>query len=159
MLAGGTLFALLALLAVVSAILAGSPLLLVNAIIPAAVAALFFVVAFRQRISLDRKGFRVEGFGNAGRTVKWADVQRLELTDANKWRLGPRLIVKNGRALPVPAQWRLEDASRLPESVLAWSRWARIEVVGERVTGRRWPLVALVGAGVLAGLLVALGGG
>jgi hypothetical protein len=157
MLAAGTLFALLSLLAVVSALVAGSPVLLINAVIPGAVATLFFLIALRQRIRLDRKGVRIEGLGSAGRTIKWADVQRLELTDASKWRLGPRLVVKSGRALPVPAQWRIEDSSRLPESVLAWSRWARIEVVGERLTGRRWPIFALIGAGVLSGLLVALG--
>lgn len=149
-------FALLAVLAVASAFVAGQLILLVNAVIPAAVSALFFAVALRQSISLDRHGVSIHGFGNAGRSVRWRDVERLELTDASRWRLGPRLIIKNGRALPVPAQWRLEDRTRLPEAVLRWSRWARIDVIGERVTGRRWPLIVLVIAGALGGLLVAL---
>ena len=154
MLLAAGLFALLAVLAVVSALVAGQLVLLLNAVVPALVSALFFAIALRQSIELDRKGVQIHGFGSAGRTVRWTDVDRLELTDASKWRLGPRLIVKGGRALPVPAGWRLEDGTRLPEAVRDWSRWARVSIVGDRVTGRRWPLLALLVLGALMGFLV-----
>lgn len=156
MLAAAGAFAALAVLAVASAIVSGQLIALFNAVVPAVVAVLFTMIALKQSIKVDRRGVTVQGFGNAGRTIRWADVKRLELTDASRWRMGPRLVVKNERALPLPPQWRMPDKTRLSEAVLGWSRWSRIEVVGERVTGRRWPMFALLLAGALAALIVAL---
>lgn len=148
-------FAVLAAVAIATAVVVGQLLLIINGLIPALVSALFIAVATRQSISLDRTGVRVKGFGSAGRTVSWSDFERLELTDAGRFRMSPRLVLSSGRGLPMPAAWRVEGGRRLPEAALDWSRWARLDVVGERVTGRRWPLIALVGAGGLLGLLVA----
>lgn len=156
MLAGGGFFALLAMLAVISAIASGQLLFMLNGLVPALVSALFILVATRQSIRLDRKGVSVKGFGSAGRTVRWPDVDRLELTDASRWRLGPRLILSNGRGLPMPAGWRLEDDRRLPDAAVDWSRWAKIEIVGERTSGRRWPLVFMLVLGAATALLVAV---
>lgn len=158
MLLMATAFGLVAVLAAVTAVVAGALAMLVNAVIAGAIAALFAIVAVRQRIVLDRNGVVVRGFGSMGRRIRWKDVERLELTDASRWRLGPRLVIKGGRSLPVPAQWRLEDKTRLPVAVLAWSRWARIHVVGERVTGRRWPIIALVAAGAVSGMVATAAG-
>lgn len=159
MLAAAALFALLAILAVVSALVTGQLFAMLNGVVPAAVSALFAAIALRQSIHLDRKGVRVEGFGNRGRIIKWTDVEQFELTDASRWRLGPRLVVKGGRALPVPAGWRLEDGTRLPEATRDWSRWAKVKIVGERLTGRRWPLLVMLVLGAAMGLLLAFGRG
>lgn len=152
--AAGLFFALAGLLAGV-AVRVGAPIVAVNAVLPAVVGVLLAVVALRQRVRVDREGVRVEGFGAAGRTVAWKKVARLELTDVSPLRTGPRLLVRDGRALPVPPSWRTEDGGRLPETVVAWCRYARIEVVGERLSARRWPIFALVAAGAAVGTVVA----
>ena len=158
MLGAALLFALLAVLAAATAVASGQWTFLVNALIPGLVSALFVAVAFRQEIHLDQQGVGIKGFGATTRRVRWKEVERLELTDASPWRLGPRIVLRGGRSVPMPAGWRLDGGGRLPEAVLAWSRWARVDVVGERLTPRRWPIVVLVAVGAVVGVGASVAG-
>lgn len=89
-------FGALAVVAVVATVTTGALAMLVNAVMAAAISAMFAMVALRQRIDLNRQGLAIHGFGSMGRQIRWKDVERFELTDAGRFRLGPRLIVRGG---------------------------------------------------------------